>query len=316
MAHVKNLFCEENYEAELETRRQECRRRLCVPATRDRVLVRDGRVLANMLAQEASSSSRLVDYCSSIQTEIAAHMRKIVTDWMLEVCEDQQCPPQVFFLATTYLDTFLSRTSIRKNQFQLLASVCLLLASKFSCVVPVTTDQLVIYTDNSVTKEELHQWELHVLCVLQWELSTATVSSFLDHLCSSSSSSLTSSSSLRRRAETIASLAVTEYKFLTTRHSLLAAAALAAATQQTAETQQETEEVITKSAAMLKCSASEVTFLMEHVAELSPPLPAPVVVPSKEYQYEYFTETKNLHSTDSSLSLTPTDSFRFEVLAA
>merc|ERR1719340_531376 len=71
---------------------------------------------------------------------------------MLEVCEDQQCPPQVFFLATTYLDTFLSRTSIRKNQFQLLASVCILLASKFSCVVPVTTDQLVIYTDNSVTK--------------------------------------------------------------------------------------------------------------------------------------------------------------------
>ena len=57
-------------------------------ATEDRVLVRDGRVLANMLAQEASSSSRLVDYCSSIQTEIAAHMRKIVTDWMLEVCED------------------------------------------------------------------------------------------------------------------------------------------------------------------------------------------------------------------------------------
>ena len=25
MAHVKNLFCEENYEAELETRRRECR---------------------------------------------------------------------------------------------------------------------------------------------------------------------------------------------------------------------------------------------------------------------------------------------------
>ena len=233
----------------------------------DTVLLKDHRVLNNMLAEE--NDRRVVDYCSSIQTEIAAHMRKIVTDWMLEVCEDQQCPPQVFFLATTYLDTFLSRTSIRKNQFQLLASVCLLLASKFSCVVPVTTDQLVIYTDNSVTKEELHQWELHVLCVLQWELSTATVSSFLDHLCSSPSSS----SSLRRRAETIASLAVTEYKFLLAKDSVIAGAALAAAVKDDLRNSEDVLSLISNISSVINCKVDDIFVCMYHLMQHDDPSP-------------------------------------------
>ena len=101
-------------------------------------------------------------------------MRKIVTDWMLEVCEDQQCHPEVFFLSVNYLDRFLSTVNINKNQFQLCASVCVLLASKFSQVVPITTAKLVIYTDNSDTVEELRLWEIKILNVLQWELSSVT----------------------------------------------------------------------------------------------------------------------------------------------
>ena len=109
-------------------------------------------------------------------------MRKIVTDWMLEVCEDQQCHPEVFFLSVNYLDRFLSTVNINKNQFQLCASVCVLLASKFSQVVPITTDKLVIYTDNSVTVEELRQWEIKILNVLQWELSSVTTQTTVRHV--------------------------------------------------------------------------------------------------------------------------------------
>ena len=236
-------------------------RHIDTTATEDRVLVRDGRVLANMLAQEASSSSRLVDYCSSIQTEIAAHMRKIVTDWMLEVCEDQQCPPQVFFLATTYLDTFLSRTSIRKNQFQLLASVCLLLASKFSCVVPVTTDQLVIYTDNSVTKEELHQWELLVLETLQWELSVTTVNSFLQHFYSSYSVS----EKVRATSLAIAAIAVTEYKFLLAKDSVIAGAALAAAVKDDLRNSEDVLSLITNISSVINCKVDDIFVCMYHL---------------------------------------------------
>merc|ERR1712209_142343 len=132
---------------------------VAVPASSDPVLTQD-RVLSVMLGQE---EMRKVDYFSNVQPELRPHMRRIVTDWMLEVCEDQEAGTEVFLLAVHYLDTFLSSTTIRKSQFQLAAATCLLLASKFSSVVPISADQLVLYTDYSITTEELVSWELLLL---------------------------------------------------------------------------------------------------------------------------------------------------------
>ncbi len=122
----------------------------------DPALLRDRRVLANILGREksASSSSRS-DYFKTVQAELKPHMRKIVSDWMLEVCEEQQCQPEVFSLAVNYMDRFLSAVSIRKSQFQLLGCVCMFLASKFKETAPLPAENLVIYTDNSVTTYEI-----------------------------------------------------------------------------------------------------------------------------------------------------------------
>ena len=133
-----------------------------------------------MLGQEAPS--RKVDYFTHLQPNLRPHMRRIVTDWMLEVCEDQQAGPEVFLLAVHYLDTFLSTTSIRKDQFQLVAATCLLLASKFGSGVPLSAVQLVLYTDHSITLEELVQWELLVLKSLNWELSAITPFALTSHI--------------------------------------------------------------------------------------------------------------------------------------
>ena len=234
--------------------------RLCVPAHRDRVLVRDKRVRENLLASE--SSKKVVDYCGSgLQREVAPHMRKIVTDWMLEVCEDQQCQPQVFFLAASYLDRVLSSLNIKKSQFQLLAAVCILLASKFSQVVPITTEQLVIYTDNSVSKKELLQWEIMVLEVLKWEISIPTVNCFLNLLYSS----FNVSESVQKQSEAIAALAITEYKFLMARDSILAASALATALKEELGNSEELLEVIAVMASTIKCSLDDIFLCMCHL---------------------------------------------------
>ena len=224
--HVKNLFCEENYEEQL-VKSVRGGERLCVLAHEDEVMVRDKRILENLMMLE--KSKRVVDYCGDVQTEIAAHMRKIVTDWMLEVCEDQQCQPEVFFLAVNYLDRFLSLVNIKKSQFQLLASVCILLASKFSQVVPITSEQLVIYTDNSVSVDDIRKWEIFVLEVLQWDLSAASVHSFLQIFFSR----YNLDHKTRLQVQHHATVAVTEYKFLLARDSLIAGAALAAAVRHT-----------------------------------------------------------------------------------
>ena len=232
----------------------------------DQVILTDSRVLENMLNDELTVTKQ--DYCSSVQSHIAPHMRKIVTDWMLEVCEDQQCQPEVFFLSVNYLDRFLSTVNIKKNQFQLCASVCILLASKFSQVVPITTEKLVIYTDNSVTVEELRQWEIKILNVLQWELSSVTTHSFLEHFIPGLSlSSKVNIPKVRRHAETIAALAATEYQFILAKDSVIAAAALAAAGKELVNDQTEAEEMVECLAAKMKCSTREILFYAQHLEQ-------------------------------------------------
>ena len=122
----------------------------------DPVLTANPRVLANILKRSQNESASVKeDYFATVQTEIKPHMRKIVSDWMLEVTEEQRCQPEVFALAVNYMDRFLAKVSIAKNQFQLLASTCLFLASKFKETTPLPAENLVIYTDNSVSTYEI-----------------------------------------------------------------------------------------------------------------------------------------------------------------
>ena len=255
------MFCSENFSSEVSPAgRWDCK--TCVEAHSDRVLVNDARVLENLLLSE--HSVKITDYCHRNQTNIKPHMRKIVTDWMLEVCEDQHCQSEVFFLAVNYLDRFLSLVNIRKTQFQLVASVCILLASKFSQVVPVSSEQLVIYTDNSVCLEELKEWELFLLSVLQWELSSATAHSFIQHFCQR----IHCDSHVRRQAETIATLANTEYEFILTKQSVIAAASLAAALKEELDSSEEVLNLLKNVASNMKTDLNEILVCMYHIIHL------------------------------------------------
>ena len=63
-----------------------------IKAYRDRAILEDSRVFSIMLAlQEWYIPGTDLYYCSSHQNEIKLHMRKIVADWMLDVCVDQRC---------------------------------------------------------------------------------------------------------------------------------------------------------------------------------------------------------------------------------
>ena len=257
---MESLFCQEVISHVIDI--EPVRSSVDIEPMVDQVLLTDKRVMDNMLAEESSHTVR--DYCDNIQTEVAPHMRKIVTDWMLEVCEDQHCQSEVFFLAVNYLDRFLSLVNIKKTQFQLVASVCILLASKFSQVVPISSEQLVIYTDSSVSVEQLRHWEIEVLNVLQWELGASTAHSFLQHFCNNSA--LKHSTVISRQSAGIAALASTEYKFILTKQSVIAAAALALSSERLEKVK--TEELVQSLAGTVKCSVSEINFIIKHLRDL------------------------------------------------
>eukprot|EP00095_Tigriopus_kingsejongensis_P004990 maker-scaffold96_size378025-snap-gene-2.40 protein:Tk04990 transcript:maker-scaffold96_size378025-snap-gene-2.40-mRNA-1 annotation:"cyclin d3" len=140
----------------------------------DPTLIRDSRVLANVLLAPDLAKIRCANYFEELQMEVKPHMRKIVTEWMLEVAEDQGCQPDVFPLAVSYMDRVLARVAIKKSQFQLLACVCLFIASKFKETSPLCIDKLVVYTDFSTTDMEIRTWELLILELLHWDLHSIT----------------------------------------------------------------------------------------------------------------------------------------------
>ena len=119
----------------------------------DPALITDERVLDNVL--NGHKGSPQFDYFKTVQSQLKPHMRKIVADWMMEVTEEAKCSPEVFSLAVNYMDRVLSKIPIEKSQFQLVASVCIFLASKFKESSPLCAEKLVICSDFSFTTQEM-----------------------------------------------------------------------------------------------------------------------------------------------------------------
>ena len=224
----------------------------------DSVIVNDNRVLENMLNVEREVTIK--DYCSNKESNLSPHMRKIVTDWMLEVCEDQQCKPEVFFLSINYLDRFLSRVNIKKNQFQLCASVCILLASKL-LGTSVSVTFLMEYTDNCYTKEEILQWEVFILSMLDWNINTSTcltiVRKFLREF---------GLQTLEEETSDILGLLHRNLDFAMMEHKKLAATGLALAAMN--REYEDTEELIKKLCKLSDITECELKQIIEEAGEI------------------------------------------------
>ncbi len=192
-------------------------------------VLKEDRVLQNLL----SSEDRYLpspSYFKCVQSDVNAWMRKIVTDWMLEVCEEQRCNEEVFPLAVNYLDRVLSVLDVRRSELQLLTAVCMLIASKLKDCVPLTIQKLVIYTDYSITCENIMDWEMLVLAKLKWDLSSITPHAFLDQIMCRLSVEKTRAQTIKRHAKTfVSTICCKDFKFAIYPPSMTASASVSAA---------------------------------------------------------------------------------------
>lgn len=196
----------------------------------DKNLVKDHRVLERLLKLEDHYIPRC-DYFKIVQKEIKPYMRKLVVNWMFEVCEEQKCEDDVFPLAVNLLDRFLSVVSIRKTQLQLLGTACMFLSSKLKETIPLPAEKLVIYTDNSVTLEELLNWEILILNKLRWDISAVVPNDFLEYLLTRLKlEECIEIDHVRKHSQTYIALSCTDFLFSNLNPpSMIAAAAICAA---------------------------------------------------------------------------------------
>ncbi|KDR20365.1 G1/S-specific cyclin-D2, partial [Zootermopsis nevadensis] len=150
---------------------------------------------------------------------------------VFKVCEEQKCQEEVFPLAMNYVDRFLSVCPIRKSQLQLLGTACLFLSSKLRQSLPLSAENLVFYTDNSISVDDLWRWELLVLSKLKWDVAAVTPQDFLQHILVRLpiDRNTWDAHMIHRHAQTFIALSTRDYSFSMYTPSIIAAASIAAA---------------------------------------------------------------------------------------
>ncbi|KAK3517896.1 hypothetical protein QTP70_026206 [Hemibagrus guttatus] len=194
----------------------------------DPTIFSDDRVLQNLLTLEDTFLPQAT-YFQNVQKEVKPYMRRVVATWMLEVCEEEECDEEVFPLAVNYLDRFLSAVKTKKSCLQLLGAVCLFLASKLKSSRPISAKKLCLCTDNSITPEELLEWELVVLGKLKWNLAAVTPHDFIEHVLLKLPLPKDRVTLIRKHAQTFIALCATDHSFAMYPPSMIAAGSIGAA---------------------------------------------------------------------------------------
>ncbi|XP_076444932.1 G1/S-specific cyclin-D2-like [Babylonia areolata] len=191
-------------------------------AFEDPVLLHDIRVLKNLLEAEEKYVPQS-SYFNCVQTDIKPYMRRMVTEWMGEVCVEQNTEEEVFPLAVNYLDRFLGIQNIPRNKLQCLGAACMFLASKLKENYHISAEQLVIYTDNSITLTDLREMESTVLQVLKWDLSAITPCDFVAQIVHRLALDPAKVAQVKQHANIFIKFCATDNKFMLYTPSMVAA---------------------------------------------------------------------------------------------
>ncbi|XP_054262873.1 G1/S-specific cyclin-D3-like [Macrosteles quadrilineatus] len=260
----------------------------------DPTIFSDRRVLDNLLTEESRYIPRC-NYFATVQTGLLPFMRKVVATWMMEVCEEERCESQVFSIAVNLLDRFLCEVRVDKTQLQMVACVCLLVASKVRQCHALSVHKLEHYTDYSVSSDQIRQFEVVLLAHLRWDLSAVTGYDLVDHVMERITWSRDQYPLVRRHAKTLVDLCYLEPYLFRTPPSLIASGCLLAA----ARGLKVPEASVASICALTRCCPEDVTRTASHIETLmhevafatprSPPSPA-LAAPKSAHPHDHDTD--------------------------
>ncbi|KAG7175535.1 Charged multivesicular body protein 6-like [Homarus americanus] len=107
--------------------------------------------------------------------------RAILVDWLIQVQSYLDVAQETLYQCVALVDRVLEVRCVPVHRVQLLAITCLLIVSKLEEKKPLESSELLQLTLNSYTHEELLSFERQVLKVVQFQLTYADPSLFLNY---------------------------------------------------------------------------------------------------------------------------------------
>lgn len=90
-------------------------------------------------------------------------MRAILIDWMVDVHDNFKMLDQTLHLSLRYLDEFLSKERVSRQELQLIGVTCLMMASKFEEIYPPKIGYFADITANSYSVQQIKETECRIL---------------------------------------------------------------------------------------------------------------------------------------------------------
>ena len=124
------------------------------------------------------------NYFNSLQKEINAKMRFILIDWLIETSMKFKLKEETLFLGINYLDRFLSKRQILRQDFQLLGITCLFIAAKYEEIYPPDIKNFLNITAQDYKKETMLKIESEIIKSLDFKLNFTSPLFFLNEFLS------------------------------------------------------------------------------------------------------------------------------------
>lgn len=123
-------------------------------------------------------SAKYTNACKSLylqqHRDINEDMRDIVIDWLVDVHRKFKMKTETLFQALSLMDRYLERNEIKKEIFQLVATTCLFITSKFEEIYPPVLEDFVYICADTYTKNEIIHMESLVLNDIGFRLVGST----------------------------------------------------------------------------------------------------------------------------------------------
>ncbi|KAJ5071768.1 cyclin-a2-4 [Anaeramoeba ignava] len=175
------------------------------------------------MQKEENSLQGSKDYFEKIQTQINPLMRKILINWISEICNEYNLHSETLYLAVNYIDRFLSKNNITKRKLQLIGITCLFIASKYEEIYPPDLDEFVDLCAGTYSREEVLDCEIKLCNSLEFKLTALTAKHFLRRFIIASEYDF----KLVLLANYLCELQLLEYTFIQFSPSIIAASCVA-----------------------------------------------------------------------------------------